>query len=84
LWWLVAGGVFAGAAAYFAGRSALGWSLALGSIFLAGALHIQAREASIRTDTSIQPYADSEELQIVAHVSRDGRLQQGGFNEVRD
>jgi competence protein ComEC len=83
LWWLVAGGVFAGAAAYFAGRSALGWSLALGSIFLAGALHIQAREASIRTDTSIQPYADSEELQIVAHVSRDGRLQQGGFNELR-
>ena len=84
LWWLVAAAAFAAAAAYFAvRRSALGWSLALGSIFLAGALQIQAREAATRTDINIEPYADREELQIVAHVTRDGRLQPAGFNELR-
>jgi len=84
LWWLVAGIAFVAAAAYFAGRrSGLGWSLALGAVFLAGALHVQAYVAATRLDTNIQPYADRQELQITAHVTRDGRLQQGGFNEIR-
>ncbi len=84
LWWVVAGAGFAGAAAYFARRrSWLGWSLALGALFLAGALHIQAQGASAHLDASIQPYADQPELRITAHVTRDGRLQQGGVNEIR-
>jgi competence protein ComEC len=84
LWWVVAGAAFVAAAAYFAGRrSVLGWSLALGAVFLAGALHIQAHGASTHLETSIQPYADRQELQITAHVTRDGRLQPGGFNEIR-
>ncbi len=44
---------------------------------------MQARDDSPRLDTSIQPYADRGELQITAHVTRDGRLQQGGFNEIK-
>jgi competence protein ComEC len=84
LWWVVAGAAFLLAAAYFAPRrSALGWTLALSALFLAGALHMQARADGPRLDTSIQPYADREELQITAHVTRDGRLQQGSFNEVK-
>ena len=84
LWWVVAGAAFVAAAAYFAGRrSGLGWSLALGAVFVTGALHIQARGASTPLDTAIQPYADRQELQIAAHVTRDGRLQHGGFNEIR-
>jgi competence protein ComEC len=84
LWWVVAGAVFVAAAAYFAGRrSSLGWLLALAAIFVAGAFQIQAQGTSTRLNTNIQPYADREELQIIAHVTRDGRLQQGGFNEVR-
>src|SRR5579864_688496 len=84
LWWVVAGAAFVAAAAYFATRqSGLGWLLALGSVFLAGALHIQADGASTRLDTTIQPYADRQELQIIAHVMRDGRMRPGGFNEIR-
>ena len=84
LWWLVAGAAFLLAAAYFAPRrSAVGWTLALSALFLAGALHMQARAGGPRLDTSIQPYADSEELQLTAHVTRDGHLQQGSFNEIK-
>ena len=83
LWWVMAGAAFVLAAAYFAQRrSALGWTLALSALFLAGALHMQARGGP-RLDTSIQPYADRQELQITAHVTRDGRLQQGSFNEIK-
>jgi len=84
LWWVVAVAAFLAAAAYFAQRrSGLGWVLALGAFFLAGALHIQARGATTRLDTGIQLYADRQELQITAHVTHDGRLQPGGFNEVK-
>jgi competence protein ComEC len=84
LWWVVAGVAFLLAAAYFAPRpSALGWTLALSALFLAGAFHMQARAGGPRLDTSIQPYADREELQLTAHVTRDGHLQQGSFNEIK-
>jgi competence protein ComEC len=84
LWWVVAIAAFVAAAAYFARRrSSVGWSLALAAIFFAGAFQIRAHGASTRLDTSIQPYAEREQLQIIAHVTRDGRLQQGGFNEIR-
>jgi len=84
LWWVIAAVAFLAAAAHFAQRrSGWGWTIALGAFFLAGALHIQARGSATRLDTSIQPYADRQELQITAHVTHDGRLQQGGFNEIR-
>jgi len=84
LWWLVAGVAFVGAAAYFAKRrSGLGWALALGAFFLAGAFHIQVRASTIRFDTGIQPFLDREELQITAHVTRDGRWQNGNFSELK-
>jgi len=84
LWWILAGAVFAFAAVYFAlRRSRLGWALALGALFLAGALHIQVRGSSTHLDTRIDAYADRQELQITAHVTRDGRLQPGGVGEIR-
>ena len=84
LWWVVAAVLFACAAGYFVRRrSGLGWILALGAFFLLGALHIQVRGAATRLDTSIQPYANGQELQITAHVTRDGRRQPGGLGEVR-
>jgi len=84
LWWAIAGVAFLASAAYFAHRRCrLGWALALSAFFLAGALHIQLRDASPRLDTTIGPYADHQELQVTAHVVRDGRLQEGGFNEIR-
>jgi competence protein ComEC len=84
LWWVVAVSAFGAAAAYFARRrSGLGWVLALGAFFLAGSLHIQLRGGAIRLDTKIQPYADRQELQLTARVTHDGRLQQGGFDEIK-
>jgi competence protein ComEC len=84
LWWVVAGAAFVLAAAYFAGRrSGVGWAFALGAFFLGGALHIQARGTMARLDTGILPYADGQELEITAHVTRDGRVQPGGFGEIR-
>jgi competence protein ComEC len=84
LWWIAGAAAFVCAAAYLAmRRSHLGWALALGALFLAGALHIQTRDAATNLDTSIQPFADRQELQVTAHVTHDGRLQAGGFNEIR-
>lgn len=84
LWWVVAGVAFVCAAAYFARRRChLGWALALGAFFLLGALHVQVHGSSIRFDTSIQPYANGQELDIIAHVTRDGRVQPGGLGEIR-
>jgi len=66
-WWTIAITAFVAAATYFARRrSGVGWLLALAAFFLAGALHIQLRGASTRFNTSIQPYADRQELQIAA------------------
>lgn len=84
LWWVVAGAVFALAAAYFSQRRPLfGWGLALGALFLGGALQIQARGGANHFDTGIQPYADGEEVQITGHVTGDGRVQAAGFGETR-
>src|SRR5689334_20474041 len=62
-WYFLSLGTFVAAALYFSTRrSRLAWSLALGSFFLAGALHIQLRSAKERLDTTILPYADRQEL----------------------
>jgi competence protein ComEC len=82
-WWIVAATIFAAAAAYFARkRFALGWSLALGGFFLAGALNIQVGSRTA-FDASIQSFADRQEYQLTAHVINDGHLQQAGLGEIK-
>lgn len=99
LWWIVACAAFAAASIYFLHRRTISgqtepgrtgsprvWlagSLALGALFLAGALHIQLRRASAPLDNSIQPITGGNEVEIVAHVTRDGRMQQGSFGDLR-
>ena len=84
LWWIVAGAAFIVSAGYLVRRRArVGWALALGAFFLAGAFHVQVRSAGPRLDTGIQPYADRQPVQIVAHVVEDGRLRQDGLNSFR-
>src|SRR6266849_5746893 len=80
LLWLAAGLAFVAAAAFFSHRRIwLGYGIALGVFSLAGALHLQLRTASPLLDTAIQAFADGRELQITAHVIRDGRLRQASF-----
>lgn len=84
LWWLSAGLVFVAAAAFFTTRRPVfAWTLALGAFVLIGALHIQLRTSSNGLDTSIQPYADRQELTLTAHVTHDGRLQQDDVGDIR-
>src|ERR1700761_3337626 len=62
-WWMGAAIIFAAVAAYFAvRRGVLGWILALGTFALTGALHVQMKDSSPNLDTSIQPYADRQEV----------------------
>jgi len=84
LWWFLAAAIFISAAAFFTvRRSIFAWLLALGAFFLAGAWQAEVRSNFNRVDTSIQPYADRQELRIVAHVTRDGRLQHEDLGEAR-
>ena len=82
-WWVVAGAAFLAAGVYFARRRTwLGATLALGALFLAGALHIQLRGPAPLPDTSLRPYADGDPVEITAHVTREGRLREGIPDEV--
>src|SRR5438270_451509 len=82
--WIIGGSFFLFAAAFFAQRRpGLGWLVALSALFGIGALNIQVRGANAHLDTSIQPYATGQEIQITAHVVHDGRLQPGATDEVR-
>jgi len=82
-WWIFGATIFVAAAFYFARRRfALGWTLALGAFFLAGALDIQLRSSS-HIDTSARSFADRQELQITAHVIADGHVQSAALGEIR-
>lgn len=84
VWWIVAGIVFILAASYFCGRRAIAaYAIALATFFFAGALHIELARSATYLDTSIQPYADGQQLQVTAHVSRDSRVQAAGPQESR-
>ncbi len=79
----IAGGAFLAAAVYFLRRRTwLAGALALGAFFLAGAQHFQLHGPGRPLDHSILPYADGQEVDITAHVVREGRLRPGAFNEL--
>jgi competence protein ComEC len=83
-WWMAAGVAFLAAGIYFARRRKwLGASLALGAFFLAGALHMQMRGPASPLDTSLQPFAYGDAVEIAAHVTRDGRVREAAAGEVR-
>jgi competence protein ComEC len=80
-WWIVASAAFIFAAAYFMRRRVwLAGILALSAVSFLGALHIEVRGASILVDTGLQPF-EGEEVHIVGHVIREGRLRP--FGELR-
>jgi competence protein ComEC len=84
LWWAAGAIAFMLAGVYFAQRRArLSWAIALGAVFLAGALDVQLRGAATRLDTGIQPFANHQEVELTAHVVRGGRLQPAAGNESR-
>ncbi len=83
-WWIAAGAAFLAAGLYLVRRRKyLGIALALGTFFLAGALHIQLRGPASPLDISLLPFASGDPVEMTAHVTREGRLREGSFNEIR-
>ena len=83
-WWIAAGLAFLSAGFYFVRRRKwLGAALALGAFFLAGALQIQLRGAAAHLDTSLQPFAGGDQVEMTAHVIREGSFRDAGPNETR-
>jgi competence protein ComEC len=81
--WALAGLAFVVAALYFTHkRKWLALSLALGALFLAGALHLQLKGAPSPLDHALDPFAYGPEVQMTAHVIRDGRLREASVGEL--
>lgn len=82
--WIAATSVFLFAGVFFLRhRQLFARFLAFGSLFCCGALLIQFHSVP-QLDTSLDRYADGRELQITAHVIRDGRLREASFGEARE
>jgi competence protein ComEC len=85
-WWLAAGIAFLAAGLYFVRRQRrkyLSASLALGAFFLAGALHIQLRGPATLPDTTLQPFASGQPVDITAHATTEAKLRETSPNELR-
>jgi competence protein ComEC len=83
-WWVAAGVAFLAAGLFFVRRrNLLSVTLALGGFFLAGALHIQLRGSTNALDTSLEPFADGQPVEMTAHVIREGKFREGTPNEIR-
>ena len=83
LWWLIAGMVFAASAVYFLHRRArIGIALALFSLFVFGALTIQAGGPpnDAIADASL---SDGNDVVVTAHVIREGSLLRKGFGDLQ-
>ncbi|MCU1302523.1 MAG: internalization-related competence protein ComEC/Rec2 [Candidatus Sulfotelmatobacter sp.] len=82
--WIAAAAAFLAAGLYFLRRrNWLAAALALGTFFSAGALHIQMTASTNVVDTTLQPLTDGQQVEIIAHVTREGRFREGSPNETR-
>jgi competence protein ComEC len=82
--WIAAAIAFLAAGFYFLKkRNWLATMLALMAFLLAGALHIQLRGAVNLSDTSLQPFTDGQQVDVIAHVTHDGRFRESGPDETR-
>jgi len=73
LWWLVAAIVFAASGIYFSKQRVwASYALGLGTVFVIGALSIQAGNSSSSGEASVLEFADGSEVSITAHVIAEG------------
>ncbi|MGA7400690.1 MAG: ComEC/Rec2 family competence protein [Candidatus Sulfotelmatobacter sp.] len=82
--WALAGLAFVLAALYFTHkrRRWLALTLALGALFLAGALHLQLKGSSSTLDHTLDPFAYGPEVEMTAHVIREGRFREASAGEL--
>ncbi|MGA7441872.1 MAG: ComEC family competence protein, partial [Candidatus Sulfotelmatobacter sp.] len=83
LTWALAGLAFVAAALYFMHkRWWLARCLALGALFFAGAFQLQVTGSSSPLDRSLDPFAYGPEIEMTAHVTREGRFRQASAGEL--
>lgn len=63
-------------------RRWLATSLALGVLFLAGAIPIQLNSSADLLHSTLRPF-DGHPIQLTAHVIREGKVREGSANEIR-
>ncbi len=84
MWWMLAILAFMAAAAYLVRlRAMLAKTLALGALFLMGALIIQIRSNGDSPNAEILRFDDGQEVLITAHVIAEGQIGEAGFGGVR-
>ncbi len=84
LWWVLATITFIVAGGYFVARRVwLAFLLALGAIFLAGALAFQLNNSNPQSDMGAVEFAGDEEVLVTAHVLHEGEIHQASFGGVR-
>jgi len=84
MWWMLAILAFMAAAAYLVRlRAMLAKTLALGALFLMGALIIQIRSNGDSPNAEILRFDDGQEVLITAHVIAEGQIAEAGFGGVR-
>jgi competence protein ComEC len=82
-WLIAAATLFSAAAFYFLTRKKwLAITLALAAFLTAGALHVQLAGQSSIPDRSLNQFAYGPEVQLTAHVTREGRLRDPSPDEV--
>jgi competence protein ComEC len=64
-------------------RIRIALSLALASLFLLGVLHMQLKDTSIPPDPTLKPFAYGPEVELTAHVTREGKLRDSSPGEQR-
>ena len=81
---IAAVGAFLVAGVFLCRRCRLGVTLlSLTAIFLVGILNIRMSRATPAADSSLSPYAYGPEIQLIAHVTGDGKLKQTSPAEFR-
>jgi hypothetical protein len=83
-WWLLVLAVFVGAASYLASRRPrIARALSFGTLTLLGAFIVEVHGPAATQSSDIIQFADGSEVVVIAHVTRDGFLRDGGYGGKR-
>jgi competence protein ComEC len=82
--WLVAGVLLVVTGACFLCRKMrIAWWLGVGAIAATGAIHIQIHPRASADDSALLRFADGREVQVTAHVIKEGYARQQAFGNTR-
>jgi competence protein ComEC len=81
--WIASAAAFLAAGIFFVHkRKPFALALALATLFLVGIINIELRGFSSPLDAALEPFAYGPEVQITAHVTREGSLRESSPGEL--